>query len=191
MKHHTFTRNGCRIIKGLIKTNKGKIFEEDFKNSVPEYALAYRLPDFAQSFGGGKNNLRFTIKNPFDYLLWDSERHILYALELKTVKGKSISFERSKRDKGEIHFHQIEGLNKWSKYDGIVSGLIIEVREMETTIFIDINSFNKLIGKVKKKSFNYSDLIENEILFRIISQRKKITRYTYDIDAFLRQTLVR
>ena len=72
-------------------SNIGKVFEEQIKKSVPDYALLYRLPDAAQSFGGS-NTLRFSRKNPFDFLLWDSKRHILYALEMKTVSGKSISF---------------------------------------------------------------------------------------------------
>ena len=90
--------------------NQGKIFEESIKKSVPDYALLYRLPDAAQSFGGG-SNLRFSQKNPFDFLLWDSYKHILYALEAKTVQGQSISFERNKSEHGEIHYHQISGVN--------------------------------------------------------------------------------
>lgn len=107
-----------------MANNTGKRFEADFKKSVPSYALLYRLPDSAQAFGGS-SNLRFSSKNPFDYLIWNSKSHILYALELKTVAGKSISFERNKEEHGEIHWHQVEGLNKWNKYDGIVCGFII------------------------------------------------------------------
>ena len=97
--------------------NKGKLFEQQLSKSIPDYALLYRLPDPAQSFGG-ENNLRFSAKNPFDFLLWDSLKHRLYAIEAKTVDGKSISFERTKEDKGIIHLHQINGLNKWDKFDG-------------------------------------------------------------------------
>lgn len=46
--------------------NVGKIFEEQWKKSTPDYALLYRLPDAAQSFGGS-NKLRFSSKNPFDF----------------------------------------------------------------------------------------------------------------------------
>ena len=84
----------------------GKVFENNFKKSMPDYALLYRLPDAAQSFGKS-SNLRFSNKNPFDFILFDSKWKILYALELKSVKGKSISFERTKEDKGDIHYHQI------------------------------------------------------------------------------------
>ena len=164
--------------------NQGKIFEEQFKKSVPSYALLHRLPDSAQSFGRS-NKLRFSSKNPFDYLMWDSKKHILYALELKTVTGKTISFERNKDEDGEIHWHQIEGLNKWNEYDGIICGFIIEFRKIEKTVFIDITEFNKLINSIPKKSFNFDDLDNYKIHYTIISQIKARTRYTYKIDEFL------
>lgn len=129
--------------------------------------------------------MRFSAKNPFDFLLWDSKRHILYALEAKTVAGKSISFERSKDDSGVIHIHQINGLNSWNKYDGIICGFLIEFRELETTIFLEIDSMNRVMTLLPKKSFTIKDLEENNIPFFVIPQRKKRTRYTYDLDNFL------
>ena len=165
----------------------GQLFEQQIKQSVPDYALIYRLPDSAQSFGAN-NFLRFSNKNPFDFLIWDSRRHILYALEMKTVKGKSISFERTKGENSKvIHYHQIKGLNEWNEYDGITCGFIIEFRELEKTVFIDISEFNKLIEVIPKKSFNYNDLQENNINYLIIEQTKKRTRYTYNIDKFLQE----
>lgn len=165
--------------------NVGKIFEAQVKKSVPDYALLYRLPDSAQSFGGG--NLRFSNRNPFDFLLWDSVKHKLYALEMKTVSGKSISFEKDKSKTKEIHYHQIQGLKEWNKYDGITCGFIIEFREIEKTVFIHINDFDKIMTLIPKTSFNYDDLIEYGINHTVIKQTKARTRYTYDIDEFLKQ----
>ncbi len=165
--------------------NVGKQFEAQIKASTPEYALLYRLPDSAQSFGGS-NKLRFSNKPPFDFLLWDSLRHKLYALETKTVQGKSISFERSKDEHAEIHYHQICGLNNWNKYDGVTCGFIIEFRALEKTVFIEIEEMNKLISLTSKRSFNYNDLNELGILYVLIGQKKARTRYTYDLDEFLR-----
>lgn len=167
-----------------MSSNIGKIFESQWKSSVPDYALLYRLPDPAQSFGGS-NNLRFSAKPPFDYLLWDSARHILFALELKTVQESSISFERTKDDKGKIHFSQIANLNSWNKYDGIVAGFVIEFRQIEKTVFIEISEFNKLLSLIDKKSFNYNDLDEHSIKYITIAQEKLRTRYKYDINGFL------
>lgn len=169
-----------------MAANIGKVFEMQFAKSVPDYALLYRLPDSAQSFGGS-NNLRFSRKNPFDFLLWDSKRHILYALEMKTVNGKSISFERDKGETKDIHYHQIQGLNEWNKYDGIICGFIIEFRQIETTVFIDIDSFNSLISSINKKSFNYDDLKNSGLPYLVIPQEKRRTRYIYDIENLLSQ----
>ena len=163
----------------------GKLFEKQIKKSVPTYALLYRLPDAAQSFNMG-SGLRFSQKNPFDFILWDSLRHRLYALECKTVANKSISFERTSEENKDIHYHQILGLSKWNEYDGITGGFIIEFRATETTIFIDIDSFNRLIYLTDKKSFNIQDLIKYDIPYFTIPQTKKRTRYLYDMDCLLR-----
>ena len=162
----------------------GKNFEIQWAKSAPDYALVHRLSDSAQSFGRS-NNVRFSLKNPFDFFVWDSKHHKPYAFELKTVAGKSISFEREKEDKGEIHYHQIQGLNTWNKYDGMTCGFIIEFREMELTIFIDIESFNKLMESVGKKSFNIKDLDDYDIPYRVIPQRKIKVNYRYDMDSLL------
>ena len=167
-----------------MSKNQGKIFEEDWKKSMPNYALLYRIPDPAQSFGGS-NNLRFSRKPDFDFILWDSQRHILYALELKTVGGKSISFERSDKDHGEIHANQINGLNKWNAYDGIVCGVIVNFRGIKKTVFIDISEINRIINNTPKKSFNFDDLEKHQIKYTTISQWKLKTRYRYDADGFL------
>lgn len=167
--------------------NVGKKFESSIQSCVPEYALMYRLPDSAQSFGGS-SKLRFSKKNPFDFLLWDSLRHILYAFELKTVAGKSISFERSKDETGEIHFHQINGLREWSLYDGIISGFIVEFRQIEKTIFIEINDFDSLIEAIDKKSFSYNDIKNLHIPHIEIAQEKMRVNYKYDVASFLNES---
>lgn len=166
--------------------NTGKKFESDFKKSIPNYVLFYRLPDAAQSFNQN-SGLRFSRKNPFDFLLWDSKQHVLFALEMKTVSGSSISFERSENEKREIHFHQIKGLNQWSKYDGVVCGFIIEFRKIEKTVFIDIKEFNKILDLIPKKSFSYNDLCAYGIGYTVISQKRVRTRYTYGVDEFLKE----
>lgn len=165
--------------------NIGKKFEQAIAKSAPDYVKIHKLPDSAQSFGGC-NNLRFSRKNPFDYILWDSKYRILYALELKTVDGKSISFERTPDEKKEIHYHQIQGLTEWNQYNGIVGGFIIEFRKIETTIFLYISDFNELLKVIHKKSFNFDDLKKYNIPYAVIPQTKMKTRYIYDIDYMLK-----
>lgn len=167
--------------------NVGKTFERQIMKYVPSYAKMYKLPDLAQSFSQS-NKLRFSNKNPFDFFLWDSSRHYLYALELKTVGGNSISFERTKDDKGEIHYHQIYGLNEWDKYDGTICGFIIEFRKYEKTIFLNIKDFNTLVSKVNKKSFNLKDINDYKINHIVIPQKLLKTMYFYDINYFIKNT---
>lgn len=168
-----------------MASNTGKIFEQQWKISVPSYVLLCRLPDPAQSFGGS-NTLRFSKRNPFDYIMWDSLRHILYALELKTVGGKSISFERTKDSKGEIHHYQIDGLSEWNQYDGVIAGIVVEFRAIETTVFIDIEAFKRLMDIIPKNSFNMNDLDKYNIRHIIIAQQKLRTKYRYAVEDFLK-----
>lgn len=167
--------------------NIGKIFEQDFSKSTPVYVGILRIPDAAQSFCHSAY-LRFSRKNPFDYLLWNPKSLTLYALEHKTVKGKSISFERSKEDNGEIHIHQIDGLADFSKVGECVCGFIIEFREIETTIFLQIDEFIKLRDVITKKSFTLNDLNNNNINYIVIPQAIIKTHYKYDVESFLIKT---
>ena len=168
-------------------TNQGKKFETQFVKAVPaDYVKYVRVNDSTGMFG--KNaNLRFSNKNGFDFFLWQSKQLRLYCLELKTKKGKSISFERTKEEQGkkDIHYHQIKALTEWDKYDGTVCGFVIEFREIETTFFIHIKHFNELISVIPKKSFNWKDLQENNIPYFVIPQHKLKTNYKYDLELFL------
>lgn len=167
--------------------NIGKIFEQSFMGCLPDFAAEIRLPDSAQSFAPS-SKLRFSRKNPYDFILWNPHSLTFYALELKTVKGKSITFERTKEDAGNIHFHQIVGLNEIAKKEGTVCGFIIEFRELEKTIFLNILDFNNLIEQITKKSFSISDLNNFNIPYIEIPQYLVRTRYRYDIDYFFKMT---
>lgn len=168
-------------------SNVGKKFEQDFANSIPSNIALIRIQDSAQSFYRS-SNLRFSLKNPYDYLLWNPKTLTLYALELKTVKGKSISFERTKDEHGEIHYHQIQGLKKISDIGECVSGFIVNFRELEKTIFIEIDDFLEMMEENKKKSFNFNDLELFKVPYVLIPQNLLRTRYRYDIETFLNDT---
>ena len=105
---------------------------------------------------------------------------VIFARESEKISGV-------KDESREIHWHQIEGLNKWNEYDGIVCGFIIEFRKIEKTVFIDINDFNKLMNTITKKSFNFDDLDNHKINYVVIGQEKVRTRYKYKVDEFLNQ----
>ena len=109
----------------------------------------------------------------------------LFCLELKTVAGKSISFERAKKDKGEIHYHQIKYLKSCLNFKNIISGLIIDFRGTDNTWFLNIYEWDMLINSITKKSFNESDLLSYSHPI-LISKKKLKVNYRYDIEKFIK-----
>ena len=110
-----------------------------------------------------------------------------YTLELKSVGTTSISFERTKEDKGVIHKHQIDKLLEFSKYKNIISGLLLDFRLSDKTYFCMIEEFVNMIDNLDKKSFNEKDLYEwcNPIA---IEKKKMKVNYRYSVENFLKET---
>lgn len=167
-----------------IAKNIGKVFEENWKESIPENVWYYRPPDSAQSFGSN-SNLRFSAKSPCDCFMYNGE--VFYTLELKSVGTTSISFERTKEDKGVIHKHQIDKLLEFSTYKNIVSGLLLDFRLSNKTYFCMIEEFVNMTNNLDKKSFNEKDL--NEWCNPIVIEKKKLkVNYRYDVEGFIQNT---
>lgn len=160
------------------------MFEQNWKNSVPNNIFYYRPPDSAQSFGTNQN-LRFSAKSPCDCFMFTGD--FLYTLELKSVGTKSISFERQKSDKGVIHRHQINSLDKFNSYQNVISGFIFDFRLSGSTYFCSISDFLDMISNLDKKSFNENDLFEWCKPFEIQKKKLKVN-YRYDINDFIKNT---
>lgn len=172
--------------------NSGKKFENTFKASIPDACLYYRLPDPPQSFNQS-SSLRFSRKNPCDVFLFDSLSSTFLALELKTTKNSSFTFEDISLNEDQptkmIHKHQILALQNYSKLNHIVSGFIFNFRDeensTETTYFQSINDFLDMIADLRKKSFNIQDLLGfNPVQ---VTGKKKRINYSWDIDGFLKE----
>lgn len=141
----------------------------------------HRPPDAAQSFE--KNpSLRFGRKSPCDYIMYNGEN--LFCVELKTVAGTSISFERNNNEKGEIHYYQIEYLKKVSICPGTIAGLVIDFRKSDHTYFLNIIEWDVLLNSISKKSFNESDLLSSTHPILINKQKLRVN-YRYDILRFM------
>lgn len=167
-----------------ISKNIGKVFEQNWKNSIPDNIFYYRPPDSAQSFGRNQN-LRFSAKSPCDCFMFTG--NFLYTLELKSVGTKSISFENEKTDKGVIHKHQIDNLNKFASFENIISGFIFDFRLSGSTYFCFINDFIQMVNNLNKKSFNENDLFEWCKPIEIEKKKLKVN-YRYNIDDFIKNT---
>ena len=136
--------------------NSGKQFENDFSSSIPSYCFIHRLKDTAQSYNESKHT-KFTWDNPCDFFVFDSNSHLFYAIECKSTKYKSISFQIDKNDKSSkmIKYHQIESLINMSKYNGIIAGLLLNFRDEDKkeqrTYFINIENFCEMKRKINKR----------------------------------------
>ena len=163
------------------RKNVGKVFEDNWKKSCPNWLFVYRPPDASQSFNMS-SKLRFSNKSPCDYFLYNGER--LWTIELKSVAGTSISFEREKEDKGVIHFYQVESLKNFSEYKNVVSGFLVDFRGSDNTYFLNIKEWDDLINSIGKKSFNETDLLKfaNPVL---IDKKKLKVNYRYNVEKFL------
>ena len=162
----------------------GKQFEDNFKNSVPNYALSYRPPDSAQGFDvGASDKLRFSRHSPCDLMIFDGTRNLFLTLELKTFQG-SCSFERNKNEKGIIHYYQIEKLKEFANYKRVISGLVLDFRSTDHTYFLNINDWDNLISHIEKKSFNEQDLLEYASPILIEKEKLKVN-YRYDVELLL------
>ena len=155
----------------IISQNKGKIFESDFKKSVPETCWVYRLRDNAASFADGSKT-RFTSKNICDFIMFDDISQTLFLFELKSTQGTSIPFSM-------IRDNQYKDLLKASDHN-LIAGLICNFRNDDNdTLFIDIKNFRDLKKNINKKSFNIKDLNEYGAI-QIDTNIIKV-HYSYDI----------
>lgn len=168
--------------------NKGKIFEEDWKKSVPDYCLAIRLPDPPQAFTQ-RSDTKFSHKNPCDFIIFDGWRRMLFPMELKSTKAKSFTVQLTEDDSDTkmVKYHQINGLTKMSKYECVQPVFVFNFRNEktgeQTTYIQKIQDFNRMMSEVEKASFNENDLNLYEAI-EVMGDKKR-TRYAWDIDGIL------
>jgi recombination protein U len=153
--------------------NEGKKFEEDVIKSVPSEWFYQRLKD-AAGWSNGENT-RFTISNPFDFIIFDGK--MLFCLELKSCLGKSLPISNIKPN-------QITGLISAHEKIGVRAGLLINFRDVEETYFLDAFELNLFIKSGARKSIPIDHCRELGVL---VTQKKKIKRYSYDIKEFVKE----
>lgn len=165
--------------------NKGKVFENNWRKSVPDDVYYCRLKDNASMFA---TDAKYSLTNPYDCILF--KEGTMFCLELKSTNNNRMSFEdKPKSAKNAIiHYHQIEGLRTAGKYNGICAGFVFNFRNdtlgTEITYFQDIKDFDRMISVINKHSFNVIDLLKFNPV-KIESEKKRIN-YNYDIDKFIK-----
>ena len=168
--------------------NAGKKFENDWKNSIPTSVFYYRFRDGTANFNDGeiecpvckkkfKNEAtRFQQKNMCDCEMF--QQPTLYLLELKSTKGKSLPFKNFKEN-------QLKELLKASRFPGIISGSIINFRDVNETYFVDIKKIDDYMAWSDRKSLPIDWCRENGVFIR--QERKKVN-FRYDIEGFIIKT---
>ena len=177
-----------RAVNKMAK-NSGKVFENALKDSInKERCLLIRLNDQPQSF---TKSAKFSLKQPCDFLLFDSKTKLFVPLELKTTAYKSMSFEDingNNPNSAMIHKHQILGLLEFSRYDGCKAGFLLNFRtepeNVQRTYYISAQNFVDMCKKINKKSFNELDLLSVGKAIKVEGIKKR-TRYMWNISGLL------
>jgi penicillin-binding protein-related factor A (putative recombinase) len=74
-------------------------------------------------------------------------------------------------------------LEQASKYEGVIAGLILNFRNVNHTYFWRIKDYLNCTNSLEKKSFNETDVINNN--GHLIKQTIKKIKYNYDVENFV------
>ena len=168
--------------------NVGKIFEIDWRSSIPSYCFVQRLYDPPQAFIQ-RSDTRFSHKNPCDYIIFSGKHRILFPMELKSTKYKSFSVQLAEDDDPNkmIKYHQIKGLTDMARCANVEPAFVFNFRNEEAgtqvTYWQAISNFNEMMKQVNKKSFNEVDLLVYGAI-NVTGQIKR-THYTWNVDGLL------
>lgn len=161
--------------------NLGKVFEENFKKSVPDDVYFYRFRDSASSYYGGNQNLRFSASNIADCLIYDSIN--LCLCELKHHKGKSIPLNCIVGNRTKEK--QIEDLYNANTFSGVFSYLIVFFSDVEKCYSLSINKLKDFIilsELGERKSIPISYFEENGVEIEVTKLK---TNYRFNIAKWL------
>lgn len=127
--------------------NRGKIFEQNFKASIPKNMLYERFKDGTANFNGyGNENVRFQAKNVCDCFLFDG--YVLLYLELKSHQGKSLPLSC-------IRQNQVTELIKRQEHKNVISGFLIEFSDLNRVFYINISDFMHFTENETRKSIPF------------------------------------
>ena len=166
--------------------NLGKILEDNWRKSIPDYIFFYRFRDSSGNWGGNQQ-LRFTPSNIADCLIQDPFTG-LHLIELKNHKGKSIPLSciigTRKNNKPTTKERQMQDLYEANKYTGVFSHIIVFFIDEERCFELGIHSFMDFINNEERKSIpiEYFEKYGCEI-----EVEKLRTNYRFNIEKWLKE----
>lgn len=175
----------------MSSRSEGNKFEDAFEASCKKQKIFFsRNRDV---FVPPDLRLRVSIpKNLYDYFIFANEH--LFPVELKSTKENNLPFKN-------IKDHQLKSLEDASKFDNVISGLLINFRhDVNKVYFVHINDFlyyqkvaEGLIENIYKNKVNRSSIpwmICEEIGIEIKGKLLKVN-YTYDVEEFVREAIIK
>lgn len=165
------------INTGSIRMNEGKLFEMDFKRSIPEGHRYYyeRRRDGTAGFRGRKNeNVRFQMTNICDCSVFDNDNGIIHYFELKSYKGKSVPFSG-------LRTNQIRGISEASRGLRSLGYVVFNMRNIGKTYIVEIEEVVRFMALEDRKSFPLDWMEETGYE---LGQKQLRTRYKYDLSTF-------
>lgn len=161
--------------------NLGKIFEQNWKKSIPlsNKIYYYRLKDSASSYYGGNNNLRFSQNNIADAFMFYVGDFVatLLILEFKSHKGKSLPLTC-------IRDNQLKEMIAVKEKIGVIPMLIVFFSDVERCFSLEIKYVEKFIIENERKSIplDYFEKYGTEI-----EVNKLKTNYKYNVEKWLKE----
>lgn len=168
--------------------NVGKQFEADWKRSVPPDAWCYRLRDSGATYYGGSNNLRFSVDNICDFLIYRYPCHYLF--ELKTCDTPSIPLQNIlgsyNKETGLYRkaAHLIDMADA-ERFKGQSAYVVIYFRgKVNRTFAVPAGKIKALVFEqgYSKKSIPWAWCMEQGIE---VGMAKRRVHYNYDVDRLL------
>lgn len=159
-----------------MSKNIGKVFEEEFKDSVNNEHWYYRFKDGTAAYSKDitNKNIRFQSKNICDCQVM--ARDELFLIELKNTNGASLPFSN-------IKANQVEGLSSIS-HKKIKAYFIICFREKEKCYAVEANKVKEFIDRALSKSIPQVWFIANGIEIPMV---KKKVRYKYNLEVLFKE----
>lgn len=159
--------------------NLGKVFEQNFRKSIPDSdkIYYYRLKDSASSYYGGNQQLRFSQSNIADAFLFHVTEYVNYLLilEFKNHKGKSLPINC-------IRENQLKEMVEASKKIDVIPLLVVFFSDIERCFSLRIEDVNNYIKTSGRKSIPLEYFEQTAIEIEVTKLR---TNYKYNIEGWL------
>lgn len=159
--------------------NLGKIFEQNFRKSIPETnkIYYYRLKDSASSYYGGNDNLRFSQNNIADAFLYhcNNGSNNLLILEYKSHKGKSLPLNC-------IRDNQLREMLEAKDKSGVIPMIVVFFSDIERCFSLNIKYVEEFLRNNDRKSIPLEYFEENGVEIETIKLR---TNYRYNVEEWL------